>query len=399
MRECSGSNAASEFQESAAAPLRLGIDGEALRSPLSGVGSYVLRLCRELETLLPDALLFAYSRLPAERLVLPSCRWMLRAEPHVGLRHLPSFLWLKTRGAGFCARDRLDVFWAGRTLHPRLKAPTRTVCTVHDLNHLVVPETMQAPTLWSHRLWFESDVALASQVIANSSGTARRVQELLRRPVDGIVMPGLEPTFRPPSREQNQSALSELAVMGVRPPYILSVSTLEPRKNIGALIDAFVSLRQAGQLTGYCLVLVGATGWKGNSLASRMRDAAADGVIQTGYVPGHLLPALYANADVFVLPSLYEGFGMPVLEARACGTRVVISDTPELREVGGSHAIVVEPSVQGIRGGIERAISAPRAVEPALAEEFSWSRAAKQLANVFLTSCRQRGGMHDRTET
>jgi hypothetical protein len=106
--------------------LRIGIDGEALRTPLSGVGQYVLQLCRELEALLPDAQLFAYARLPAERLALPSPRWTLRRERHAALRRLPSFLWLKTRGAALARRDELDVFWAGRTLHPRLGAPVRT---------------------------------------------------------------------------------------------------------------------------------------------------------------------------------------------------------------------------------------------------------------------------------
>jgi hypothetical protein len=159
----------------AVSPLRIGIDGEALRTPLSGVGQYVLQLCRELETLWPDAQLFAYARLPADKLALPSARWTLRQEARAMLRRLPSFLWLKTRGAALCRRDRLDVFWAGRTLHPRLAAPVHTVCTVHDLNHLIVPDTMEAATLWSHRLWLRGDVARADCVLTNSQGTARRV--------------------------------------------------------------------------------------------------------------------------------------------------------------------------------------------------------------------------------
>jgi glycosyltransferase involved in cell wall biosynthesis len=377
--------------------LRLGIDGDALRAPLSGVGSYVLRLCRELENLLPDAMLFAYSRFPAAQLVLPSARWHVRSEPHVGLRRLPSFVWLKTRGAAFCARDRLHVFWAGRTLHPRLKGPTVTVCTVHDLNHVLVPETMQSSTLWSHRLWFERDVALANLVVANSRGTAQRMNDLLALSADAIITPGLDASFRPPSHEENLLALAELGAMGVHPPYVLSVSTLEPRKNIGTLIDAFIELRQVGQLSSHSLVLVGANGWMGKTLASKVTNASGHRIVQTGYVPGRLLPALYANAEVFVLPSLYEGFGMPVLEARACGTRVVVSDTPELREVGGPHATIVEPTVAGVRAGIERAISSSRAPELALAEEFAWSRAAKRLATIFVSSCKTQGGRHEHT--
>lgn len=368
---------------------RLGIDGEALRAPLSGVGTYVHKLCCELERLLPNAVLLAYSRLPASRLVLPSSRWILRHEKNRFLRRVPSFVWLKTRGAALCAHDQLDVFWANRTLHPRLSAPVHTVCTVHDLNHLLVPETMQAATLWSHRLWFGEDVRLADSVVANSRGTAQRVGQLLRRPVSTIIPPGLDPAFHLPTSTEVEAGQSMLLARGIRPPYLLSVATREPRKNVRALLDAYVTLKQSGQLEDYSLVLVGPNGWKNGSLDQAVREAARYGVITTGYVPDSLLPALYANAAAFVLPSLYEGFGMPVLEARACGARVVVSNTPELREAGGSHSILVEPSVAGVRDGILRALSSPRKREVGLASEYSWSRAAAQLATVLTSSVRE----------
>src|ERR1700731_3989955 len=123
--------------------LLIGIDGDALRSPLSGVGQYIFNLARQLDELLPEASFIAYSRLPEGSVHLPSARWRLRSEPLAAFRRLPSFVWLKTRCRAMCASDGLDVFWAGRTLHPRLGADVRTVCSVHDLNHLVVPETMQ----------------------------------------------------------------------------------------------------------------------------------------------------------------------------------------------------------------------------------------------------------------
>src|SRR6266571_2048114 len=177
--------------------MRLGIDGEALRLPLSGVGHYVHRLCTELERLWPQAEFFAYARLGAERLALPSPRWQLRQEPHEALRRLPSFLWLKTRGAALCREDHLDVFWAGRTLHPRLPRSVRTVSTVHDLNHLLVPQTMEWPTRASHRLWFGGDLACADIVLANSRGTAQRLRERLGIVADDVVLPGVHEHFRP----------------------------------------------------------------------------------------------------------------------------------------------------------------------------------------------------------
>jgi glycosyltransferase involved in cell wall biosynthesis len=366
--------------------LRIGIDGEALRKPLSGVGHYVYNLCRELEQLIPDAHFFAYSRLPESRLALPSARWTLRTETHRSFRRLPSFVWLKTRGRALCDADQLDVFWANRTLHPRLSHPVRTLCTVHDLNHLLVPETMQKATLWSHRLWFSQDLGLANHIVTNSHGTAERVRVMLGKPVDDVVAPGLDPAYRPQTQEQKQAALQELLAHDIAPPYLLSVATQEPRKNIEALVDAFVALKREGQLRDYRLALVGAQGWGSRVLDRRVRAAAEHGVVATGYLPGPLLPALYAGAEAFVLPSLYEGFGMPVLEARACGTRVLVSDSPELREAGGPHATLVDPSTSGIRRGILRALSTPRVPETDLREQYSWKRAATRLAHIFSQS-------------
>ena len=382
-------------------PLRIGIDGEALRTPLSGVGQYVLQLCRELETLWPDAQLFAYARLPADKLALPSARWTLRQEARAPLRRLPSFLWLKTRGAALCRRDRLDVFWAGRTLHPRLAAPVHTVCTVHDLNHLIVPDTMEAATLWSHRLWLRGDVARADCVLANSHGTARRVRERLQLAVHGVVLPGLTEAYRPLAESERQSALAALATLGVTPPYLLSVATLEPRKNVELLFRAFVDLKRRGGLPGYSLVLAGARGWQDEALARTLRDAQAEGVVLPGFVPDALMPALYAQAKALVFPSRYEGFGMPVLEARACGTRVVIANSPELREAGGAHAVVVEPNFEGVREGLRHAARLPPLVEPGLAERNSWRQRAALLATLMLPRPGRAGatGAHRRAES
>lgn len=372
--------AAAQAERSA---LRIGIDGEALRTPLSGVGHYVHRLCCELESLLPEAHFFAYARLPAERLALPSPRWTLRQEPVPALRRIPSFAWLRTRGARLCAKDRLDVFWAGRTLHARLPAPVRTVVTVHDLNHRLVPETMQRSTRWSHRLWFDADVARADAVLANSQGTADRLLGLMKRKVDGVVLPGLAPQFQPLAPHAEDAARAALQPLGILPPYLLSVATLEPRKNVVTLFRAFVELKQAGALPHHQLVLVGAKGWQDPALERELRAAQSLGVVMAGYVPDALMPALYACADALVCPSLYEGFGMPVLEARACGTRVVIADVPELREAGGVHATVASPTVAGVRDGILRALASPAIKEPGLAAQHGWTLGAMRLAAVL----------------
>jgi glycosyltransferase involved in cell wall biosynthesis len=369
----------SQHLESLMTSLRIGIDGDALRSPLSGVGYYIFNLCRELDTLLPEATFIAYSRLSAEAVHLPSPRWHLRSEPVNAFRRLPSFAWLKMRCPAMCAADRLEVFWAGRTLHPGLHGGVRTVSTVHDLNHLVVPETMQFQTRWSSQLWFRGDLRAADCVLANSRGTAERIRQMVGVEVNDVVLPGVTPQFRISSSATDQIP-EKLARLGVKRPYLLAVATPEPRKNLDAVLRAYIELKSAGKLSGYQLVLAGPAGWKNRALNQRLAEASAHEVVLAGYVPDDLMPMLYAGTDALVFPSLYEGFGMPVLEARACGARVVTTDISELREAGDEHVIYVQPTVEGIKAGILRAIDLPK---PPTSVSRSWNEAARVLARAL----------------
>jgi glycosyltransferase involved in cell wall biosynthesis len=278
------------------------------------------------------------------------------------------------------------VFWAGRTLHPRLGRRVRTISTVHDLNHVLVPETMQLSTRLSHQLWFEPDVRHADVVVANSQGTADRLRERYQLSAAAVIRPGLAKRFAPSTDDAHD--VGELRALGVRPPYLLTVATLEPRKNVESTFRAFMELRQSGQLSHHQLVLAGANGWQNQALDRAIEDACHLGVVRTGYVPNALLPTLYAHADAVLVPSLYEGFGMPALEARACGARVIVSDVPELREAAGSEAIVVAPTVAGIRDGIVRAVAGAPMPEPAAFEwlEHSWALGAKQLKDLIATT-------------
>jgi glycosyltransferase involved in cell wall biosynthesis len=360
--------------------LRIGMDGDALRAPLSGVGHYIFNLCRELDALLPEAQFMAYSRLPGPAVLLPSPRWQLRTEPLVAFRRLPSFVWLKTRCRAMCAADRIDVFWAGRTLHPRLAGGVRTVCTVHDLNHLVVPETMQFQSRWSSRLCFRGDILSADCVLANSYGTAERIRAMIGAEVSDVVLPGVTPHFLPPQSTGEVDIPEKLSRLGVKRPYLLSVATTEPRKNLDVVLRAYTDLKRGGKLSKHQLVLAGPTGWKNRVLEQRLGEARAHGLVLAGYVPDELMPTLYAAADALVFPSLYEGFGMPVLEARTCGARVVTTDIPELREAGDEYAIYVQPTLDGVKTGIMKAIGLPK---PPPAVRRTWKEAARILARAL----------------
>jgi glycosyltransferase involved in cell wall biosynthesis len=366
--------------------LRFGIDAESLRLPLSGVGNYAFHLCSALERELADAQFFAYGRHPADRLALPSTRWLLRQETYAPLRKLPSYLWLKSRGRALCVQDELDVFWAPRTIHPNLPRSIRTLSTIHDLNHLLVPETMEKISRVMHALFFARDLRLADCVLANSAGTASRLRDRLGIEADAVIRPGLHARYRPLETEERAPALEALRALGVRPPYLLSVATLEPRKNVAATLGAFLALKRSGVLAQHQLVLVGSTGWHNNELLEQLRQAESEGVVLTGYLPVELLPALYGLAEMLLFPSLYEGYGMPALEARACGTPAVIADIPELVEAAGPAAIRVKPTPEGVRAGILAAqATAPHRAGLAAsipAGFASWTGGARTLARA-----------------
>lgn len=187
--------------------------------------------------------------------------------------------------------------------------------------------------------------------------------------------------FVPQSAEAIQACL---ALYDLPDSYLLTVAAWEPRKNLERLVRAFTELRESGVLPDRKLVLVGTRGGRGRRALTELLDQdAGQHVMCIGYVPDEHLPVLYAGAEVFVLPSLYEGFGLPVLEARACGARVVTTDIPELREAGGSEAIYVEPTTEGIQEGILTAVA--RKTHPPMRSVLpTWEQGAQKLATILL---------------
>ena len=365
----------------------IGIDGDALRKPLSGVGQYVFNLCRELDELLPRAHFFVYTRLAPEQIALPSERWTVRREGVALLRKLPSFIWLKTRGARLARRDRLDVFWAGRTIHPGRGSAQRIAATVHDLNHHLVPGTMEPATRYSHFAWFDRDVRSADIVMANSRGTSDRLSHWVGRSADQVIYPGVRSDFSPLDDATRQRAEDILRPLGIVPPYILAVSTLEPRKNIGALVEAYINLRRRGALEQHKLVLVGARGWQNQSLAKTIEANAALGIVLPGYVPDDMMPGVFSLADVLVMPSLYEGFGMPVLEARAVGTPVIVSDIPELREAAGGQARALATTAAEIETALlQHLLPPPGPLRAVQGEIQSWRSSATLMSQLLVVA-------------
>lgn len=357
--------------------LRIGVYGNPLRPGRAGVGHFTSELCSILGRYLPNATFFVYSQDPAE---LPTQygKWVPRLETRPIFQKMKPVLWLKFGLGKMIREDDLDVFWATSTILPYSLGKIRTVSTICDLNYIVVPDTMSYGFLWANRLFFSGDVKRTGTALAISQGTSDRMLKHFGRRASLIVRPSVGDAFKPQDKEMVQAVLSKYRIDG---PYLLGLSTWEPRKNFEMLVRTFLKLKKEGLLGNHKLVLAGGRGWKDNRLVSLIQGEGGSCILPLGYVPDEDLPPLYGGAEIFVFPSLYEGFGIPVLEALACGTRVVATDVPEIREAGGSEAVYIEPTEQGLREGILTTIASRRKVTPPSYD--TWDKGARELARAI----------------
>jgi glycosyltransferase involved in cell wall biosynthesis len=249
---------------------------------------------------------------------------------------------------------RLDVFHFSDWMYPSQRRGVRAT-TVHDLVPLRFPEWVEPATVRMHGPKYENAARTCDRVFVNSSFTAGEVRELLAVPEEKIVVayPGVDPRFRPDG---------ERADLGG--PYVLAVSTLEPRKNLPALVAAFERLRERRpELT---LALAGLEGWED-------RPLEAERVRLLGFVSDDELARLYRGAAAFAYPSQFEGFGIPVVEALACGTPAVVSTHPSLDEASGGIALRADPGdTEAFAGALEAALGSPRGAGVDHASRFTW---------------------------
>jgi alpha-1,3-rhamnosyl/mannosyltransferase len=263
------------------------------------------------------------------------------------------------------------------------------VVTVFDLSVLLFPQWHPIERVRAHEATFARGVSLADHVIVGTEavrGEVRRHLGLAPNRVTAMLC-GVGPQFKPQSGEV-VAALR--AKHGLPARYTLYVGTIEPRKNIGTLLRAFCDLPT--ELREKCpLVLAGGWGWKAEAERELFHGKARHkGAIHIGYVPDADLPALYAGADALLYPTFYEGFGMPPVEAMACGTPAVTSTADAVREVVGSHALQLDPNdLPGWRAVLARIATDPvfldeyRRRGPAHAATFTWDACAGAVHRVY----------------
>ena len=282
----------------------------------------------------------------------------------------------------------VDVFHGTNYCIP-LWAPCPTVATIHDLSLFTQSSTHEAANVTRGRRRIPIMARRATMIIAPSKWTGGEIAARLgiRQERIRVIYEAARETMRPLDEPECRPILDKY---GIEVPYLLYVGTIEPRKNLLTLVRAFEDLLSSTRHRPQ-LVLCGGRGWLDDEVFKMIERLHLTEMVRfTGYVPDEDLPALYSQAEVFVYPSLYEGFGLPPLEAMACGTCVVTSDSSSLPEVVGKSGITVPPrdwkalanAIAGLlndadkrayygRAGLERA------------SQFSWERAAHETQAVY----------------
>lgn len=368
------------------------LDATCLSVTLTGVGLYTASLFEVLSRF-PECYFF-FDRTGKDRLApVPLPRERVVTIPS---RRLPVG---KRVPSGFL--DRFDLFHSTNYRMPDVLAGERPanlrhVVTVYDLSIWMHPEFFTREAL-SYFQDVPETLKRADHLITISRAVREDLIRVFRIPEErtSMVYPGLDKSrFRP--GEAGEGII--LHQYRLRKPYVLFVGTLEPRKNVVRLVEAFHLI--APRNPDLTLVLAGQKGGLSGPIFQRIRDLGLENrVIHLGYAKAADLPALYVGASLFVYPSLYEGFGMPILEAMACDCPVIASSTSSLPEVAGDAALLVDPEkTDELAAAMEEVVTKPelsqRLREKGFlrASRFSWEEAARQTLDVYHRVIQGSGG-------
>jgi glycosyltransferase involved in cell wall biosynthesis len=365
--------------------MRVGFDITSLRAPRTGVGTYTANLLQQLRGL-PQVEVVPMIQ-SSVRLPLPhrSGRRTLRVNNTV---------WLQLVLPWHLSRLAADVCHFTNSV-ASVWTPCPSVMTIHDATLWLFPKYHPRRRIVAMRPVIPLAARRAKAIIAVSASTKRDLVRTLRIPEEKVYViheaPALQ--FQPVA---SGAALDEVRRRyRLRAQFVLYVGTIEPRKNLMRLLEAFAMLRRCGYAS-HALVLAGTQGWAGTSVQRTIeRLQLGDAVCLLGYVPTDDLVALYNLASALVFPSLYEGFGLPIVEAMACGTPVVTSPNGSLAEIAGGAAELIDPMVvESIAVGLRRVLDDSqrqaelRAAGLERAAQFSWHRAAAQTRDVYASVLR-----------
>lgn len=370
--------------------MRIGVDYTAAVRQGAGIGRYTRGLFRALAALDREN---TYRLFVAARGVAV----LAPASPNFRMRRVPltdqevSFLWQRLRlpVPMELLLGSMDLFHSPDfVLPPTLRA--RTILTVHDLSFMRVPEYAHPSVREYLMRSVPHSIRRADLVLAVSASTQRDLIELLGVPEERlqVICEGVDDHFRLVEDEDALRAVRRRYRLGR--PYVLGVGTLEPRKNFAGLVEALARLWERRHLD-HELVIVGQRGWLYEPIFERVRSLKVEERVRfLGFAADEDLPAIYTLASCLAYPSFYEGFGLPVLEAMACGTPVVASRASSLPEVAGGAALLVDPhNVEELAEAVDRVLhdealrAEMRAAGRRQAQGFTWERAARELLAAY----------------
>lgn len=379
--------------------MHIAINAKPLNEELKvGVATYTLNLLKSLAKVdLKNKYTIYGVRLAPEELVIENDNFKIKNMPD--LLRLRSFWyswypWYYTAFSLQLSLDKPNIFFSPYPSLP-LYCPCPKVAVVHDLSFLVVRNSFKIHSQIILKKQLLHIVRRASKIIAVSESTKKDLIKFVKASPENVavIYEGYDTdAYKPQFDTDEVKALVQR--YGIDSRYVLYVGTLEPRKNIPRLIEAFASLKKQGGIE-HKLVVTGKKGWLYNNIFLTVTRTGLDNeVIFTDYVPDQDLPLLISGADLFVYPSLYEGFGLPPLEAMACGTPVITSNLSSLPEVVGDAGILVDPySVDEIAEAIHQVLSNARLREQMQrkgldrARMFSWEKTAQETLKVLEAVC------------
>lgn len=362
--------------------MRIGIDAQMLCGTITGIGRYTSEIIRKLVH--SDSEFFLYAPKP------PATDEWVAANVTVRSSDFKSrtgkILWSQTQLPYYAGKDHLDIFWGPTHRLPRLLSnKIARVVTIHDLVWKHAGETMRPLNQLTERVLMPDAIRLADRILADSHSTADAIISEFPWAQDRVRVVHLGATSLPQPK-----GIEVLDALGIDRPYFLFVGTLEPRKNLRRLLEAYASLDPIVRKQTL-LVIAGGKGWGNEDMVSLVHSLdLTDSVRLVGYVNEEQLATLYAHARFLAMPSLYEGFGLPLVEAMSFGVPVLTSSCSSLPEVAGDAGMLVDPyNTNSIATGLLQMLKDDEfrnelAARSRLnASRFSWEKAAKETMAIF----------------
>jgi glycosyltransferase involved in cell wall biosynthesis len=374
--------------------MRIAFDGTTLRPGRTGVGYYTEHLLHHLAAEAVSDDLIVVSNRPVDTTRPLPRRVRVAASPW----RTPRMFWMQTLAPRLLRQLEPDVVHFTNGMVP-LASPVPTVVTIHDMSLTLYPRYHPPRRVLLNRPLVDIAARRADAIITVSQSAKRDILRLYNLAPERVhvVHEAAAPSFRPVRDTAERERIRRKYDLADR--FILYVGTIEPRKNLPKLIEGFARRSNAGDLP-HQLLCAGPYGWLSRDIEDRIDRLQIEHAIRfTGYVPFDDLPALYSLAEMFVFPSLYEGFGLPVIEAMACGTPVITGSAGALSEIAGGAVEAVERLDAESIGDAMVALARSRERRENLSalglqrsHAFSWERAARETLDVYRLAARQPAG-------